>query len=152
MLGFLASVFGGPVGLTVAVVSTVATVAMASSSSSSGGSKSSNREEVESDYREDKKERIQADIDDYIKMQTQYIKQKYNVEIAIRNEFEAILFTIMGPIVKNQTSDDGSLIQIIKEDKTLENTIEKLKVDISDIETAIELLEGEKSEIISTAR
>ena len=148
MFGFLAAL--GPVGLAAAVVGTAATVVMASSSSSGGGSgKNSNRREVENEYKEDKTERIKADIDDYIEVQTQYIKQKYNVDIVINDPADLLFSNISRLITKDKNSINDSLIHIVEQDTALEIAIKKLENDISDTETAIDLLKGEKSEVVS---
>jgi hypothetical protein len=141
----------GPVGWIAGGIITVATVAAASST---GSSPSSNTSSAKREYKEGKKEKLQNDIDDYIKKQTKHIKLKYNADILIDDTLlqSNINFTgIFGsnlniPLEKKIT--EAPIITILKKDLTIHQKIKKLRTSTTEIESIIVLLTRAKYEPI----
>lgn len=120
------------------------------------GSSSSNRSSVEREYKEDKKEKIQDDISDYIDKQIAFIKQKYNSDITIENnaaeKSTGSMFTN-----NNITMDDFIIrhkrqeptVEVINKDEIIAKEIKRLKSNTDELSSVVEILRGAKIETLS---
>jgi len=93
----------------------------------SSSSRSTNSSSVKREYKEDKKEQLQDDINEYKDKQIAFIKQKYNADISINN----------------------AVVKINQTDNKLKKHIKKSSSDIKEIESVVLLLKEAKDATLS---